>query len=134
MRSVRFLSVSEVVDLNAEVIARYGGSHGVLNDNMLRSAVYQPQAAFGGEALYPDLFAQAASYLFSIALAHAFQDGNKRTAFACAMVFLRLNGVRLKLRHRAAEQLVMDVVTHKVRSWEEVRDVFVEAERSVRRR
>ena len=127
-RSVRFLSVDEVIQINEEVTRRHGGSHGVLNDNMLRSAVHQPQAAYGGEPLYPDLYAQAAAYLISVALAHAFHDGNKRTAFICVVAFMRLNGVRLKLRHRAAEQLVMDVVLHKLRSWEEVRDALIEAQ------
>lgn len=128
-RAVRFLSIEEVVRLNAEVVGRYGGTHGVLNDNMLRSAVYQPQASYGGDPMYPDLYAQAAAYLFYVALAHAFHDGNKRTAFACSMVFLRLNDVRLKMRHRTAEKLVMDIVTHKLRSWEEVRDALIEASR-----
>ncbi len=123
--AVRFLSLEEVVRLNEELVLRYGGSSGVLNENMLRSAVYQPQASYDGDPLYPDLFAQAAAYLISVALAHAFNDGNKRTAFGCVIVFLRLNGIRLKMRHRAAEKLVMDVVTHRVRSWEEVRDVLV---------
>lgn len=123
-RATRFLSVEEVVQINQEAVERYGGSAGVLNSNMLRSAVYQPQASYGGEPLYPDLFAQAAAYLISVALAHAFHDGNKRTAFACAVIFLRLNGVRLKMRHRAAERLVMDVVTNKMRSWEEVSEAL----------
>ncbi len=123
-RATRFLSAEEVVQINREVVERYGGSAGVLNGNMLRSAVYQPQASYGGEPLYPDLFAQAAAYLISVALAHAFHDGNKRTAFACVIVFLRLNGVRLKMRHRAAERLVMNVVTKEMRSWEEVSEIL----------
>lgn len=132
-RSVRFLSVEEVVDLNHEVVTRYGGSDGILSDNMLRSAVHQPRASYGGEDLYPHLFAQAAAYLISVALAHAFQDGNKRTSFACAVVFLRLNGVRIKLRHSVAEKLVMDVVTHRIRSWEEV-SAILETGNAPRRR
>ena len=34
----------------------------------------------------------AAAYAFGIAKAHAFVDGNKRTAFVTAITFLRLNG------------------------------------------
>lgn len=34
----------------------------------------------------------AAAYAFGIAKAHAFVDGNKRTAFVTALTFLRLNG------------------------------------------
>ena len=34
----------------------------------------------------------AAAYAFGIYKAHAFVDGNKRTAFVTALTFLRLNG------------------------------------------
>ena len=34
----------------------------------------------------------SAAYAFGIAKAHAFVDGNKRTAFVTAVTFLRLNG------------------------------------------
>lgn len=34
----------------------------------------------------------AAVYAFGISKAHAFVDGNKRTAFVTALTFLRLNG------------------------------------------
>ena len=34
----------------------------------------------------------AAAYAFGISRAHAFVDGNKRTAFVTALTFLRLNG------------------------------------------
>lgn len=34
----------------------------------------------------------AASYAFGISKAHAFVDGNKRTAFVASLTFLRLNG------------------------------------------
>ena len=41
----------------------------------------------------PDLFDLAAGYAFGIAKVYAFIDGNKRTAFQTAFVFLQLNGV-----------------------------------------
>ncbi len=34
----------------------------------------------------------AAAYAFGLARAHAFMDGNKRTAFVTAVTFLRVNG------------------------------------------
>ena len=37
-------------------------------------------------------FDSAADYAFGIAKAHAFVDGNKRTAFVSSVTFLRLNG------------------------------------------
>ncbi len=40
-----------------------------------------------------DLFEIAAAYAYHIAQAQAYLDGNKRTAAACALAFLELNGV-----------------------------------------
>jgi death-on-curing protein len=40
----------------------------------------------------PGLAEIAAAYAFGISKAHAFVDGNKRTAFVTALTFLRLNG------------------------------------------
>ncbi len=41
-----------------------------------------------------DLFEIAAAYAFHISQAQAFLDGNKRTAVAAALLFLRANGVQ----------------------------------------
>ncbi|MDS7903853.1 type II toxin-antitoxin system death-on-curing family toxin, partial [Klebsiella michiganensis] len=42
-----------------------------------------------------DIYALAAMYLIGIAKAHAFHDGNKRTAFQAASIFLMMNGSEL---------------------------------------
>lgn len=46
-----------------------------------------------------DLFDLAAAYVYHIAKAHAFSDGNKRTAYATALTFLAFNGVWLFQPH-----------------------------------
>ena len=45
--------------------------------------------------MHGDLFLMAAAYLFHISQGHAFVDANKRTAYAAAVVFLRINGVNV---------------------------------------
>ena len=52
-------------------------------------------ASFAEEWLHRDLFEMASAYGFHIAQNHPFVDGDKRTALACALVFLELNGVSL---------------------------------------
>lgn len=44
----------------------------------------------------PSVEELAAAYAFGIAKAHAFVDGNKRTAFVTAVTFLRLNGLAFR--------------------------------------
>ena len=61
---------------------------------LLEAAVERPRNknAYGS----PSLEELAAAYAFGIAKAHAFVDGNKRTAFVTAATFLRLNGFAVR--------------------------------------
>lgn len=87
-----FLTVDDVLAIAADQVERYGGAFGVRDFGLLESAVSAPLATFGGEYLYRDLCEFASAYLFSLAKNHPFVDGNKRTATAAALVFLRWNG------------------------------------------
>jgi death on curing protein len=44
-----------------------------------------------GEPIYPDIFHQAAAYMFYVIKNHSFNDGNKRTGLAAAILFLEWN-------------------------------------------
>lgn len=90
-----FLTFEDAMELHADQIARYGGSPGVRDESLLRSALAQPEAAFGDELLHPTIEAQAAAYLFHLAKNHPFVDGNKRAAAACCLGFLVLNGTQI---------------------------------------
>jgi death-on-curing protein len=71
-------------------LAEHGGSAGVRDAGLLKSALARPLNLVAyGEANAATL---AAAYGFGIARNHPFIDGNKRTAFVCAELFLALNG------------------------------------------
>lgn len=67
---------------------------------MLASALARPvnRWAYGED----DLCALAAAYAFGIARNHPFADGNKRTAWVMARLFLRKNGMALAYGEREA--------------------------------
>lgn len=88
----KFLTHAEVLCLHGESLARYGGLSGIREPGLIESALGSAQNAFVyGQA---DLYEIAAAYAFHIAQAQAFVDGNKQTAVAAAIVFLRKNQVR----------------------------------------
>jgi death-on-curing protein len=62
----------------------------LLRPGALDSALHRPQLAAHYEDA--DLATQAALLVGGIAQAHAFEDGNKRTALMCGDVFLHNNG------------------------------------------
>jgi death-on-curing protein len=87
----QFPALEEVLAIHEDRIRKYGGSSGVRDLGLLHSALGNVEATSGGEFLNQTLFEMAAAYLYSICRNHPFLDGNKRTALACALVFLRMN-------------------------------------------
>lgn len=75
------------------MVRKYGGSSGIREMNMLKSAVGRPFATFAGEDLYPDIYLKAGALIQSIVKNHPFLDANKRTAFSSAFIFLKENGI-----------------------------------------
>jgi len=104
---MRYLTVEQVLFIHARLISETGGVHGVRELGLLISAVARPQAAFGGQDLYPDLFSKAAALLESLVGNHAFVDGNKRTAITSAGLFLRINGYRLAADNKQLEAFTL---------------------------
>ena len=92
---MRYLSLGEVLELHRLVVEQAGGAAGLRDLGALESAVAQPRATFGGADLYPTLAAKAAALGYSLALNHAFVDGNKRVAHAALETFLVLNAYEL---------------------------------------
>jgi death-on-curing protein len=90
-----FLTLAEVVEIHADQIERYGGESGIRDMRLLESAVAQPLASFAGERFYHDHYEMASAYAFHISQNHPFLDGNKRTALASALVFLKTNGITI---------------------------------------
>ena len=74
-------------------LAEHGGGTGTRDEGALDSALARPQNL----ALYgdPDAAALAATLAFDIAKNHPFVDGNKRSAWVAARLFLRLNNVAI---------------------------------------
>ena len=82
--------MDEVLYLHGESLERFGGSAGIREPGLVESALGSAQNTFWyGQG---NLFEIAAAYAFHLAESQAFVDGNKRTAVAAAISFLRLNG------------------------------------------
>jgi death-on-curing protein len=104
---IEFLTLDEVVAIHRDQIERYGGSLGVRDWGLLKSAIAMPAATFGGQFLHTDLYEMAAAYLFHIVQNHPFIDGNKRVGAVAGDVFLALNGLRLTATEDQYADLVL---------------------------
>ena len=106
-RLMRYLSLSEVIELHRLVISTSGGFHGVRDFGGLESAVAQPRMSFGGEDLYPTLVEKAAALCFSLVSNHAFLDGNKRVGHAAMESYLVMNGLRIEAAVGEQEKVIL---------------------------
>lgn len=109
MKAIVFLSVEDVVFIQASAIEHEGGLGGMRDHGLLDAAVAMPRQQFGGAYLHEDVAAMAAAYLFHIAQNHPFLDGNKRTAVMAAFVFLDNNGIALRASSRELEAVTRRV-------------------------
>jgi len=100
-----WLSLDIALAVHDRQLAEHGGPTGVRDQGMLESALARPlnQWTYGED----DLCALAAAYAYGIARNHPFTDGNKRTAWVFARLFLMLNGQTLSFTPRMAIDVVL---------------------------
>ena len=101
--TTKYPTLEEAIELHRALIDRFGGSEGIRDMGALESALFRPQTGY-----YATLALEAAALMQSLAMNHAFVDGNKRVAFALTAVFLRMNGYRLIVTTDNAEHFVID--------------------------
>ena len=100
-----WLALDVALAVHDRQLSEHGGPSGIRDKGALESALARPlnQWNYGED----DLCALAAAYAYGIARNHPFTDGNKRTAWVFARVFLRLNGQALSFTPREAIDIVL---------------------------
>lgn len=82
-----------VLSLHEQLQAEFGGLQGVREEHFLDAVLRRPEKRFACEQ--PTIFDLSACYAHGFMKDRPFVDGNKRTGFAVAALFLELNGYRL---------------------------------------
>ena len=100
--SYDYIRVDDVIAIHADQIERYGGGHGLRDPGLLEAALFRPQTGY-----YPSLTDEAAAHWESLSQNHRFVDGNKRTAFASAYVFLLINDLRITASDEDAQDFLL---------------------------
>jgi len=89
-----WLDLRDALAIHDRQLAEHGGGQGLRDQAMLESALARPRNRWSyGE---DDSASLAAAYAFGLARNHPFVDGNKRTAWILARLFLALNGHQLR--------------------------------------
>jgi death-on-curing protein len=93
MTEWKWVTRAMIEAVHGRQLAEHGGGVGTRDENALESALARPINL----SLYdePDAAALAGSFAFGLARNHPFVDGNKRSAWVGARLFLKLNGVAI---------------------------------------
>lgn len=100
-----WLDSSIAIAIHDRQLAEHGGGQGVRDFTLLDSALARPINRWHyGDQDYANL---AAAYAHGVARNHPFVDGNKRTAWVLARLFLMLNGQELKFDKQNATRTMI---------------------------
>ncbi len=110
---MRYLSLSEVLELHSRILQESGGAAGIRDLGALESAVMQPRAIYDGQDLYPDIITKAAVLCFLLVMNHPFIDGNKRIGHAAMETVLILNGYEINASFEEQEKVFLDLAAGK---------------------
>jgi death on curing protein len=80
-----FWLAEQVTGIDADVLVKAS------RPDLADSALHAPQAAFGDEEFYPDVYDKAAVLVCRLAWNHPLPDGNKRAAWAALVMFIDLS-------------------------------------------
>jgi death-on-curing protein len=100
--------------MHVRQVELFGGSHGVLDNNVVESALHKPRhlVAYQPDS---DIAALAAAYLCGFAQAQGSVDGNKRIALAAILTFLRLNDWELNVPQDELLAFVLAIARNELR-------------------
>lgn len=104
MKRWRWVREDVAFAIHDRQLAEHGGPEGVRDAGALESALARPRNLAAYER--PDAAALAAAYAYGLARNHPFADGNKRTAWVVARVFLAINGHHLEFDAPDAVQTI----------------------------
>ncbi|QQW36301.1 type II toxin-antitoxin system death-on-curing family toxin [Mycobacterium marinum] len=112
----QYLAVDALISINAN----FGGD--VIDLAGIESAAFRPRSGAYGEEAFPSIWEKAAAYIHGLATTQYFSDGNKRTAWIAANVFLDANGYELAAMPDIESETFVQAVAQRVFDTEDDRD------------
>ena len=109
-----WIELSEVIALNKGAVTVTREQHLLINPGTLESAVMSPRNLFQYEN-EDDIGVLACRLIVALSRAHAFIQGNKRTAWLSGVMFLNINGYDIVLPSADANVFIAEHMTKVIR-------------------
>jgi death-on-curing protein len=116
MKEPAWITREECLAIDEMMLAQHGGLAGLRDEDLLESALAKPRNLFGYAKA--GLVEMAASYAAGIIRNHPFLDGNKRTGFLVAAVFLEVNGYMLSASEESVVESTLSMAAGKLKESE----------------
>ena len=109
-----YLTAHQVLHVHSKLAPQQTVKHGGFH--LIESAISRPSTSFSDYEIYPEIHLKAAVLLEGLIQNHPFTDGNKRTAYTCTVLLLRLNGYRMNpaLTDQQQADFVVSVASHRL--------------------
>ncbi len=108
------LTKDEILILHKQLIDRYGGTHGLRDENLLDSALQAPFQGYGEYEFYPSVVQKAVRLCYGLVMNHPFHDGNKRIGALALLITLDLNHLALKASSADLSEIILHLAAGSV--------------------
>lgn len=108
------IDLQEVFEIHQVLIQEFGGSQGVRDEGLLKSAIERPFSGFGETEFYPTPEEKAGAILESIIKNHPFIDGNKRTGYVLMRLILMQFGKDITATQDEKYSFVIEVASGQI--------------------
>lgn len=116
MKEPAWITREDCLAIHEMMLAQHGGLAELRDEDLLESALAKPRNLFGyAKAGFVEM---AASYAAGIIRNHPFLDGNKRTGFLVAAVFLEVNGYMLSASEESVVESTLSMAAGKLKESE----------------
>jgi death-on-curing protein len=113
------ISYEDVLNIHEFLIYKFGGSHGIRDESLLKSALSRPFQTFDQVDLYKSHVEKAAALIKSVVINHPFIDGNKRTGYVLMRLYLMENNLDISANQNEKYEFVISIASG-IRSYNQI--------------
>lgn len=106
------IELEVVLEIHKMLINATGGSHGIRDVELLKSALENAFQTFDGLELYTEDIIKIAVIAYSVTNNHSMIDGNKRLGVALMGVLCKLNNIKLRYSQNELIELGLKIAQH----------------------
>ena len=108
------IHLEDVINIHEFLINKFGGSLGIRDESLLKSALARPFQTFDKVDLHKSHVEKAAALIESIITNHPFIDGNKRTGYVLMRLYLMENGLNITAKLTEKYDFVISIASGEI--------------------